>query len=154
MAHTPVNHPLRPVYRTLAGLVGLFFVLFGIAGIFRTAGHAPFAKGAPHTLGLGSNLGWSIIILLVGIAILVSLVLGNNRDCTVEWYVGWGLVAIGTIMLALLQTPADILNFSLATVVVSYLTALILIMASLYSKVAPPERANVPQPERQEQHTP
>jgi predicted PurR-regulated permease PerM len=33
MAHTPVNHPLRPFYRVLSGLVGLYVVLFGILGL-------------------------------------------------------------------------------------------------------------------------
>ena len=32
MAHFPVNHPLRPLYRTLAGLVGAYLLVFGIVG--------------------------------------------------------------------------------------------------------------------------
>jgi hypothetical protein len=153
MAHTPVNHPLRPVYRTLAGLVGIWFLAFGIGGMIRTAGHSPFGKGAPHALGQGTNLGWSVIILLAGAAILVGLVLGNNRDSGVEWYVGWGLIGVATLMLALLQTSADLFNFTVTTVIVSYLCGLVLIMASVYTRVGPPEREPRPQPERQEQHT-
>ena len=30
MAHNPVNHPLRPLYRVLGGLSGLYVLLFGV----------------------------------------------------------------------------------------------------------------------------
>jgi hypothetical protein len=38
MAHNPVNHPLRPLYRALGALTGVYLILFGIVGIIVTAG--------------------------------------------------------------------------------------------------------------------
>ena len=32
MAHIPVNHPARPVYRAIAGLIALYILIFGIFG--------------------------------------------------------------------------------------------------------------------------
>src|SRR6266545_4444520 len=33
MLHTPVNHHLRPLYRTLAGLAGVYVLLFIVIGL-------------------------------------------------------------------------------------------------------------------------
>ena len=33
MAHFPVNHPARPLYRVFAGLVGVYILVFGVLGV-------------------------------------------------------------------------------------------------------------------------
>jgi uncharacterized membrane protein HdeD (DUF308 family) len=50
-----------------------------------------------------------------------------------------------------IRTDANFLNFSISTVVVTYLVGLVLIMAGLYSKVAPAAEAGAPRQERERQ---
>lgn len=151
--HSPVNHPLRPVYRVLGLLAGLYLVVFGVVGIITTSGDAPFAVGGQdaHALGQGTNLAWSVVALVAGAAVLIGSLVGRNIDVTVDFYVGWGIIVVGTIMLALIRTPANIFNFSILTVVVSYIVGLVIITVGLYSKVAPPAQAGEPRQVRERQ---
>jgi uncharacterized membrane protein len=133
MAHTPINHPLRPIYRTLAAIVGIYLIVFGVVGLVGTGGH--------RVLGQRANLLWSIIALVLGVAVLIVIVIGRNLDAVLEQYIGWGLVGIATYELAVNRTDANFLNFSIATVIVTYIIALVLVMAGLYSKVGTDEAA-------------
>jgi uncharacterized protein DUF4383 len=139
MAHTPINHPLRPLYRTLSALVGIYLILYGIVGFIVGAGDGD------RVLGQGGNLLWSIVSLVVGVVVLVAAVIGRNVDVKVDQYVGWGLVAIGTYELALNRTDGNVLDFTVSTVIVTYICALILILASLYGKVGTEEDARAEQ---------
>jgi hypothetical protein len=144
MAHTPVNHPLRPVYRALGGLAGLYLVVFGILGITSTASDGFFALDLDHVLGQGTNLAWSVVSLVAGAVVLLATALGRNIDVAVDTYLGWGLLGVSSAMLALIRTDANVLNFSLTTVIVSYLVGLVLILAGLYGKVVTPAEAGAP----------
>ena len=150
MAHNPVNHPLRPIYRAIGGIVGLYFVVFGILGIIIAADEGLFGRAGDRVLFQGTNLFWSIVALLIGAIVLVATVLGNNRDVLVDTYLGWTLVVIGTFSLAVIRTDANFLDFSISTVIVNYLTGLALILAGYYTKVAPPEQAGAPRQVREE----
>jgi Domain of unknown function (DUF4383) len=136
MAHTPINHPLRPLYRALSALVGIYLIVFGIVGFIVGAGHGD------RVLGQGANLLWSIVSLVIGVVVLAATVVGRNLDVKVDQYVGWGLVALGTFELAVSRTDANFLDFTVSTVIVIYICALILILASLYSKVGSEDAAN------------
>jgi uncharacterized membrane protein len=129
MAHTPINHPLRPLYRALGALVGIYLIVFGVVGLIVTLG------GGDRVLGQGANLLWSIVSLLIGAVVLVATLIGRNLDAALDQYIGWGLVGITTYELALNRTNANFLDFSIATVIVTYIVALTLVMAGLYSKV-------------------
>jgi hypothetical protein len=135
MAHTPINHPMRPLYRTLAGLVGIYLIVFGVVGFIVTA------SGSHRVLGQGANLLWSIVALLLGVIVLITTVIGRNLDVKANQYIGWGLVGIGTYELAVSRTDANFLGFSVATVIVTYIAALVLITSSLYGKVGTSEDA-------------
>ncbi|MFI7597075.1 DUF4383 domain-containing protein [Actinoplanes sp. NPDC049681] len=152
MAHTPVNHPLRPLYRALGALTGVYLILFGIVGIIVTAGDGLFGKGGDRVLGQHANLFWSIVSLLIGALVLVATVIGRNSDVMVDKYFGWGLLVVGSYELATIRTDANFLDFSIATVVVTYLVGLVLIMASQYSKIAPPSQAGAPRQVREAQN--
>jgi Domain of unknown function (DUF4383) len=149
MAHNPVNHPLRPIYRAIGGLVGLYFVVFGILGIILTADEGLFGRAGDRVLFQGTNLFWSIVALLIGAIVLAATVLGRNRDVLVDTYLGWTLVVIGTLSLMVIRTNANVLDFSISTVIVSFITGLALILTGLYSKVAPPEEAGAPRQVRE-----
>jgi hypothetical protein len=151
MAHFPVNHPLRPLYRALGALTGAYFVLFGLVGVIVTAGDGLFGNGGDRVLGQQANLFWSIVSLVAGAIVLVATVVGRNLDTEVDKYVGWGLLVVGSYELAVIRTDANFLDFSISTVVVTYLAGLFLITAGFYSKVAPPEQAGTPRQVRERQ---
>jgi hypothetical protein len=153
MAHTPVNHPLRPVYRALGALTGLYLVIFGVVGLITTGGNGLFAVDNGSALGQGTNLAWSLVAIVLGAAVLGASVLGRNIDVAVNTYVGWTLLVVGTAMLCLLRTEINIFNFSVATVIVTYLLGLVLIQAGMYSKVVPQEQAGTPRPVQEGRRT-
>jgi hypothetical protein len=141
MAHTPVNHPLRPLYRALAALAGAYLVVFGIVGSIVTPGNGLFGQPDGRVLGQGANLFWSIVSLIIGAVIVGVTVIGRNLDTKMNNYIGWGLLVIGTYELTVSRTDANFLKFTISTVVVTYLVGLALILASLYGKVGTPEEA-------------
>ncbi len=149
MAHNPVNHPLRPFYRALGGLTGLYLAVFGILGAVRTAGDGLFATDTPNVVGQGTNLAWSLLSAVIGVAVLAGTALGRNLDVAVNTYAGWGLLVIGLAMLTLSRTEANIFAFSVATVIVVWSAGLILITAGLYGRTAAPEDTSAPRQVRQ-----
>ncbi|MEU9824512.1 DUF4383 domain-containing protein [Micromonospora chersina] len=135
MAHTPVNHPARPVYRAIGGLVGLYFVVFGVLGIIASAGDDVLAQDDTKVLGQGTNLGFSMLTILLGAAILVGTAIGRNLDVAINQWLAYALMALGLAELAFLQTDANIFNFSILTDIVVLTLALVLLMAGMYGKV-------------------
>jgi hypothetical protein len=149
MAHIPVNHPMRPLYRALTGLCGLYLVLFGIVGLVVTPGHGLFGRPDGRVLGQGANLFWSIVAIIIGAIVLLAAVLGRNLDVQVGKYIGWGLLVVATYELAVSRTDANVLKFTISTVIVCYILGLVLITSSLYSKVGPPEETSAPRQARE-----
>ena len=152
MAHTPVNHPLRPIYRALGALTGVYLIVFGVVGIIVNLDEGLFGNDGGLVLGQQANMFWSIVSILIGVIVLAATVIGRNSDVEVDKYFGWGLLVVGSYELAVLRTDANFLDFSVATVIVTYLLGLVLIMAGQYSKVAPPSQAGAPRQEREAQN--
>ena len=147
--HNPVNHPLRPLYRALAALVGVYLIAFGVIGIIVTSGNGLFGQPDERVLGQGANLFWSIVSLIIGAVVLAVTVIGRNLDTEVNKVIGWALVVLGTYELAVSRTDANFLKFTVATVIVTYLVGLTLIMAGYYTKVAPPSETGEPRQVRE-----
>lgn len=139
MSHTPVNHPARPVYRAIGGLVGLYFIVFGVLGIFASAGDEMLAQNDTKVLGQGTNLGYSLLTIVLGVVILVGVVIGRNLDVLINQWMAYALIGLGLAELAFLQTDANIFNFSITTDVVVLTLALVLLMAGMYGKVGSDE---------------
>ncbi|MFG2105550.1 DUF4383 domain-containing protein [Micromonospora chersina] len=135
MAHTPVNHPARPVYRAIGGLVGLYFVVFGVLGIIASAGNDVLAQDDTKVLGQGTNLGFSMLTILLGAAILIGTAIGRNLDVAINQWLAYALMALGLAELAFLHTDANIFNFSIMTVIVVLTLSLVLLMVGMYGKV-------------------
>jgi hypothetical protein len=148
-SHNPLNHPLRPLYRAIGALVGIYLILFGIVGLVATSGDGLFGKTDDRVLGQGANLFWSIVSLVLGVIVLAVTVMGRNLDTEVDKFLGWGLLVVGSYGLATTRTDANFLNFSIATVVVTYFLGLALIMVALYAKVGPVEGASAPHESRE-----
>jgi len=137
MAHNPVNHPLRPLYRALGALAGAWLVLYGIVGIAVSAGQPFFEAHGEKILGQGGNTFSSIISLITGAAVLIATAIGRNLDTTAYKFLGWGVLVVGTYGVASSRTDANFLGFTISTVIVDYLVGLTLVLAGLYITSAP-----------------
>ncbi|HEX5540724.1 MAG TPA: DUF4383 domain-containing protein [Micromonospora sp.] len=135
MAHNPVNHPARPIYRALGGLIGLYLVIFGVFGVIEAAGSELFAQDDLRILGQGANLGSSLLLGGLGLLVLVGLVIGRNLDVRINKSLGYAFMALGLVALGIERTEANILNFTVATCVVTMLLGVVLLTAGMYSKV-------------------
>lgn len=139
MAHTPVNHPARPIYRAIGGLTGLYLAVFGVLGVVTSLGDDLFAQDDTKVLGQGANLGFSLLSLLIGVVVLAGAVLGRNRDVAINQWTAYGLLVLSLFSLAFLQTEVNVLNFSVTTVIVTMVLGLVLLMAGMYGKVGTEE---------------
>jgi hypothetical protein len=144
MAHNPVNHPLRPLYRAISAVVGIYLLLFGVVGLITTSGDDATGVAPDRILGQGGNLIWSILSLIIGAIVLLASIVGRNIDMAVDKYLGWTMLVIGSYGLATGRTDADFLGFTVSTVVVTYLIGIVLILSSLYLKVAPEHETGAP----------
>ncbi|MEU8253995.1 DUF4383 domain-containing protein [Micromonospora inaquosa] len=141
MAHTPVNHPARPIYRAIGGLTGLYLVVFGVLGIIASTGNEILAQDDTRVLGQGTNLGYSLLSVLLGIVVLVGTALGRNIDVAINQWLAYSLMVISLAGLAFIRTDANIFNFSITTVVVVMAAALVLLMVGMYGKVGTEDEA-------------
>ncbi|MER7330362.1 MULTISPECIES: DUF4383 domain-containing protein [unclassified Micromonospora] len=135
MAHTPVNHPARPVYRAIGGLTGLYLVAFGVLGIIASAGNEVLAQDDTQVLGQGTNLGFSLLSALLGAAVLAGTVIGRNIDVMINQWLAYAIMVVSLAGLAFIQTEANIFNFNIITVIVLMVVSLVLLMVGMYGKV-------------------
>ncbi|MEU4772151.1 DUF4383 domain-containing protein [Micromonospora sp. NPDC023644] len=135
MAHTPVNHPARPVYRAIGGLTGLYLVAFGVLGIIASAGNEVLAQDDTQVLGQGTNLGFSLLSALLGAAVLAGTAIGRNIDVMINQWLSYAIMVLSLAGLAFIQTEANIFNFSIFTVIALMVVGLVLLMVGMYGKV-------------------
>jgi hypothetical protein len=133
--HLPVNHPLRPLYRVLAALVGGYVLVFGIMGSARTWGTAPFGhEHLPWVLGLRTNLAFAVLSIVSGAVLVVCAVVGRNLDHLVNILGGVVFMAVGMLMLGLLRTDANFLGFTMTNCIVSFVLGTAVFAAGLYGR--------------------
>lgn len=149
MAHNPVNHPLRPLYRTLGFLAGAYLVVFGIVGLINSSDLSFAGLNSGTVFGLGSSVLWSIVSIVLGAIIVIAAVVGRNLDVAANKYLGWTLLVIGCYELATIRTDVNVFGFTIGTVIVTYGVGLLLILASLYGKVVPSVQAGAPRQVRE-----
>ncbi|MEE6259534.1 DUF4383 domain-containing protein [Plantactinospora sonchi] len=143
MAHIPVNHPARPVYRAIAGLVALYILAFGVFGLVETAGDDLFSRGSHWVLGLRTNLAFSLVSVVFGLVVLFGTIHRGNLGHLMNLAAGVVFLLTGLVMMSVLQTGSNILNFSMSTVIVSLIFGLLFLATGLYDKVGPPAHAEV-----------
>jgi hypothetical protein len=152
MLHIPINHHLRPLYRALAGLVGLYVLVFGIVGFFRTRGLPFFAQPYDHhlpwVLWLRTNPAFAVLSILAGVAILVGVVVGRNLDHYLELAAGGVFMVSGMTMMTLLQTHLNFLGFSMVNCLASFVFGTIMFTAGLYSRTGSTDAADVEEARR------
>ena len=136
MAHIPINHPLRPIYRTLAGLMGVYVLAFGIVGVLRSHDQGFFERSTTYALGLRTNMAFAVLSVIVGAIVVLGAFIGRNIDHFINLVAGLVFLVAGMVMLALLNTELNLLNFHVATCTVSFVIGLVLFTAGLYGKVS------------------
>ncbi|TCB99741.1 DUF4383 domain-containing protein [Micromonospora zingiberis] len=141
MPHFPINHPARPFYRALSGLIGLYILVFGVWGTVLTLGDPLFARNGNWALGLRTNLAFSLVSVVFGAVLIIGASRRGNLGHYMNLTAGVVFLTTSILMMSVLQTPANFLNFSMSTVVVSMLFGLVLLGTGLYDKVGPPEHA-------------
>jgi hypothetical protein len=133
--HIPVNHPLRPLYRVLAALVGIYTLIFGIVGFTQTQGKPLFAQSnLPWVLGLRTNLAFALLSVGGGAVLLLAVIIGRNLDYFVNIVGGLIFMVVGMLMLGLLQTDANFLGFTVTNCIVSFILGTIVFTAGLYGR--------------------
>jgi hypothetical protein len=140
MAHFPVNHHLQPVYRTLAGLAGVYVLAFGITALVR-AHDVPWfeQRGLPSALGLHANRAFAVLSIVVGLVLFVGAIIGGNLDRWINVVAGIVFLVAGLAMMVLMQTSLDFLGFTMATCIVSFVIGVLLSLAGLYGRVGSAE---------------
>ena len=141
MSHIPVNHRLRPLYRGLAFLAGLYLLVFGIIGVIRTAGDPFFDRGDTVVLGLKTNMAFAVLSIVAGAIVLAATIYGRNVDHFVNMIAGGVFMFVGVFGLTIVRTDINKLNFTVATCVVSSLVGTALLIAGLYGRIGPMEQA-------------
>ncbi|MGK5738247.1 DUF4383 domain-containing protein [Micromonospora sp. URMC 103] len=141
MAHFPVNHPARPIYRVLSGLIGLYILAFGVWGVVLTAGEPLFGRESNWALGLRTNLAFSLASLIFGAFLLIGASRRTNLGHYMNLTAGIVFLVTSILMMSVLQTEANFLNFSMSTVIVSMIFGLVLLGTGLYDKIGTPEHA-------------
>lgn len=141
MAHLPVNHPARPLYRALEALIGLYILVFGIVGLVVTWDRSFFDRGENWVLGLQTNPAFSLLSIVAGAVLLGGVLYGRNVDHFLSLAGGIVFLVAGMVMMTLLRTEANLLNFTMVNCIVSFVIGLALLLAGLYGKTGPPELA-------------
>jgi hypothetical protein len=135
MAHYPLNHHLRRFYRFFAVLSGLYLLAFGVLGLARTWGDPFFHRGSDWVLGLRTNPAAAWIATAAGAILLAVILLGGNIYHRITMALGWGLCGYAVLVMAFLQTDANVTNASMVNVIVLAVLGLVLLTAGLYGKV-------------------
>ena len=108
MAHWPVNHHMRPLYRALAGLCGVYVLAFGIVALTRAMSLPFFAQdNLPSALGLHANRAFAVISIVVGTILVAGGVIGRNVDRWINLVGGVVFLVAGFVMMVLLRTSLD-----------------------------------------------
>jgi uncharacterized protein DUF4383 len=136
LSHLPVNHPLRPLYRIMVGIIGGYSLLFGIVGVTQTRGTALFAQAhLPWVLGLRTNPAFAFLSVVSGAILLIAAAIGRNVGALVYLVGGLIFMTVGVLELALLQTDVNVLGFTMTTCIVSFVFGSVALAAGLYGRV-------------------
>nr|BFE63446.1 hypothetical protein GCM10020063_079720 [Dactylosporangium thailandense] len=147
-SHFPVNHHLRPLYRLLCVVAGLYMLVYGVVGFIATSGSDFFTRDeAEWVLGLRTNPAFALLSIVAGVIVVGANIIGRNVAHAINTLAGVVLTAVGMASLALMQTEANVFAFSMVNVIVTFILAGIIGTASLYDRVGPAAAATA-----EEQH--
>ncbi|WP_051799437.1 DUF4383 domain-containing protein [Catenuloplanes japonicus] len=135
----PINHPLRPFYRAVSGLCGVFILAFGIMGAIASSGESFFSRESIWALWLKTNMAFSLLSILLGAILVAGYIVGGELSHRINYYGSWPLLAGGLAGIAVMRTDANIFNWSMVNVIVSMVIGTLILTAGLYDKPGSPE---------------
>jgi hypothetical protein len=145
LAHIPINHHLRGLYRAVAALCGLYLVALGIYGIVKTSGLELFAQDdLPEVWRQQLNPASAGMLLVFGGVVVIATALGRNLDHFGNFWIGQILVLVSLLSMAVLRTDANLLGFNMTSVIVVMVVGTLILASSLYAKVGRSEQHHDP----------
>jgi uncharacterized Tic20 family protein len=94
-----------------------------------------FEVGDDRALGLRTNPAFAYASIVVGALVVFATLLGRNIDRIVYLWAGTGFLLAGTVMMLLMnRQDTNVLNFTMATCIVSFLIGSVLATAGMYVK--------------------
>lgn len=132
--HARTTNGLVLVHRVGAIVLGLVLWVFGILGLISQLGF--FNTTGEPVLGLSSNGLLSLVSLVVGAVLIGSGIRGGRTASTVTAVVGGLFLLSGLANLAVLDTSANLLAFTIRNVFFSLVVGLILLVLGLYGRVS------------------
>jgi hypothetical protein len=134
MKNLPENHRLSRVYRFGGGLVGVVLLVFGVLGFFDQL--AFFDTEGDRVAGLSTNAVLSTISVVVGLLLIGAAVVGGNTSANVNSIVGALFLVSGFANMCVLRTSWNVLNFSMANVIFSFVVGTVVLMFGFYGRVS------------------
>jgi len=136
LAHIPINHHLRGLYRAVAALSGLYLVVLGIYGIIETSGLELFARDdLPEVWRQQLNPASAGMLLVLGGIVVLATVVGRNLDHFANFWIGQILVVVTLLSMAVLRTDANVLGLNMTSVIVVMSVGTLVLASSLYAKI-------------------
>jgi drug/metabolite transporter (DMT)-like permease len=123
----PVNHRLRPLYRAVAGVLGLLLVAFGVLGLILSG----------DILRIPASTPFSVLCLVAGAILLGAAVAGGDAAAVTNAWLGALLLVVGMVCLLTMHTDANFLDVSMADVIILFLAGLLLLAAGFYGRTTP-----------------
>ena len=134
LRNLPEDHRLSRVYRYAAALIGLWLLVFGVLGFFDQL--AFFDTGGDRIAGLSTNAVLSTISVVVGLVLIAGAFIGGNVAAQLNLIVGVLFLVSGFANMCVLRTSWNVLNFSMANVIFSFVTGIVLLTFGLYGRVS------------------
>ncbi|UZJ25526.1 DUF4383 domain-containing protein [Rhodococcus antarcticus] len=125
---------LATLHRLAAAVAALVLATFGVLGLVDRLGLLETA-GTP-VLGLTSNGLLSVVSLVVAAVLLTAAAVGGPTASTVTASVGVAFLVSGLANLALLDTAANLLAFTIPNVLFSLVAGVLLLTAGLYGRAS------------------
>ena len=145
------SRALATVHRAGAILLGLALWVFGILGFQNQLGY--FETTGKAVLGLNSNGLLSTVSLVVGAVLIAAGARGGPTASTVTAVIGGLFILSGLANLAVLNTSANLLAFSISNVFFSLVAGLVLLTLGLYGRVSGGLRADNPYRQAREERS-
>ena len=134
LRNLPEDSKLNRVYRIGSGLIGLWLLTFGVLGFFDQL--AFFDTEGDKVAGLSTNAVLSTISVVVGLVLIGGAFVGGNFAAQLNFLLGVAFLVSGFANMCVLRTSWNILNFSMANVIFSFVTGLALLTFGLYGRVS------------------
>jgi Domain of unknown function (DUF4383) len=134
LKNLPEDHRFSRVYRFGAGVIGAGLLVFGVLGFVDQL--AFFDIEGDRVAGLSTNAVLSTISVVVGLVLIAGALIGGNVASLLNTLVGCLFLVSGFANMCVLRTSWNVLNFSMANVIFSFVVGIALLTFGLYGRVS------------------